>query len=580
MKIQLTVLAVLLPLSVFAAPSEVSKSAAIQSKGSKKSAKKLTAASPELNFPGETLDPDPSHPMRELTSAEVKAETDAALERAKGKRALASGSEAEMSKEMLALRDQIVSLKSGSDLNDKLELLAKRYENIDAADARNGVTKDYDKDDRDFRFFAAQILPLRCLKGIAFRFLPLAEKSSIVDSRLASAMFQIAQDVQILSPGALDIDDSTERAREQTSNQRNPSRALFEYITEPYEGAILFERAYELQAHLYNQCRAALLLSANRIERLSLKKPIVLDRKMYFGVGSFPDKLNDRFRVLGEAERHLALADKALGIHFISFFRSYTLTGYFQLQRDLAQLNVEDAFSSLLRVKRDDHLAVSGVSQRKRRDVILAHPNLFLKYNGAQKYMDESFTSLARAVQEIGNVWTEFNSPSSDFNGQPFLPLLNSAFFRAANRPIDPTADAWNPTLDAWKRLTQHGPADLHSRLTGSVVKLDLYGFYHAAPFDLKKLLPTDFESASDATVSTKVKTLVYNDQHQLVAAPASYSKYRNYFHGGAVSWDREIYGQIFPGLHDGKDLPKYVRTVSEAWGGTFQISPIIPFLR
>jgi hypothetical protein len=526
-------------------------------------------------FPGETTDLFRQGEAIQLTDAEMKTQTEAALKRAK--RSIASGgSEESMSPEMKKLRDAILSIKDSKALDAMLEDLNTKYTAIDAEWEKSGrhIVRGAD---RDFKFFAAQILPLRCLKGIAFRFLPLAEKSRIVDSKLASAMFRIGQDIQILSPQIADLDVSSseniaKKDASQAAGDRNASRAVFDYLTQPFDGVLLFNEAYQLQAHLYNGCAVELKKAASRLEVLSLEEPIVLDNKMFFGVGTFPDDL-DRYKLVGEAERHVAIAGKYAGIHFAAFFRSYRMDGYFALQVDLGKLNVVDSFPDLLHPGANGYEAVKGIGLKDRSDVIRGpkYANLFTLYSDGGKYMRNSFETLARSIQEVVLAWKEVE-------GKP----ANSS--RIINPGIWNSSRDVGKTIEGWENVTRAGPRSMHSRLTDRIVKVDLQGFYNNPPNDLKALLPLKnggFDTSSPQFIPHKFKVYVVDKNSKAVLASADrYQKYRNYFYQDAVNWDLPTYKKLFPDLTSGKDLPMFMRTAGESWGGRFQVSPIMPFLR
>lgn len=89
-------------------------------------------------------------------------------------------------------------------------------------------------------------MPLQCLKGIVWRFTPLAE-----------------------------------------NGEHSIAQSVFDYMTKPYEGAVLFAEGYDLQEQMMNSCYTALLKSALRLQQIDLSIPIVWDNKLFFELEVF-----------------------------------------------------------------------------------------------------------------------------------------------------------------------------------------------------------------------------------------------------------------------------------------------------
>lgn len=476
-----------------------------------------------------------------------------------------SNYEAAMSPELKKLRSEILAIRSSDDLDKKINALSVALESIDKSDAANGVTRDnrYKGADRDYRYYAAQIVPLQCLKGIVWKYTPLAETSGVVDSRLVSSVFRLSQSMQLMSPQVEDLIDPQAIRKAKENNEQNISFSVFDYLTKPYNGAVLFTSGYELQEHLMNYCYTALDKSAERIDRLDLSKRIVWDNKMYFGVGSFPDDL-DRYKLLGEAERHFSLAMKNAGMHFISFFRAYSIKDYFKLQTELGKLYVQDAFPSLFT---NSFREVDGVNIQKRANKIRSFPNTFILYKDGETYLSKAWDRLVRSIQELNLVWTEVkDKPENQRN------VINPAFLNAFRRGTDQTLEAWNSVIK--------GPADLRSRLTARTVKFDLRSFYKHPVEDLKTLLPVQFDDSSSQFVENKFNTFVRDASFNRVRAPKRYTKYRNWYYGEATKWDESAWKKIFPELKSSEEIPQYLRTMNQAWGGSTMALPLMQFVR
>lgn len=512
-----------------------------------------------------------------LAATVFAAEEKEALKR--GKRSLASADNYEqmMSPELKKLRSALLEVRTAEDLHKALisvnESLTKKDSEFQKLKEAN---KQYSEADRDYYYIAAQIAPLQCLRGFTWRFTPLAEKSKVIESRMASEVMQMAQAMGILSPRVEDLPQPEDQMEAKKKNEANISKAVFDYLTLPYDGAVLFTISWHMQEHLFDQCYGELSRSAKRLERINLTNPIVWDNKMFFGVGTFPDDL-DRYKLLGEAERHYSLAMKHEGMHLISFLNSYSLHGFFELQYELNRLFAEDAGLTSIRVLplegKDSFLTINGVSLMERRKKIMEprFHGVFRRYKGSEGFMEASFNHLKRSVQEYKLTWDEIKD-------RPFEErrVINPAFLTGFRRGI-------GKTLDTWLKLVE-GPTELHSRLTDRKVLVDIRSIYLKPFDDLKELLPTKFDVAGSRFPANEYRTLERDLKKPDVikAADKRFSRYRNFYYGAAKEWDLSQWQRLFPELanSDYEGFKQNIRTLQQEWGGSLIAAPFMPFMR
>ena len=447
-----------------------------------------------------------------------------------------------------------------------LDQLDASYKTIDAEQG----SAQYSGADRDYRYFAAQILPFRCLKGITYRFTPLAESSGVVDSRLVSMMYQLSEEIQIFAPKTSDLPTDEQRAASSENKEHNLSQAVFDYMTQPYEGAVLFSEGYELQQHLMNSCYGELDKAASRIEKIDLSQPIVWDNKMFYGIGVFPDDL-DRYKLIGEGERHLSLAMKHMGMHSIAFFRSYSINDYFKLQTELSRLFVNDAFQEgVLNVFNNSGFrSIEGVDQKKRSDLINSYKSTFIRYDEGATTMQLAYGHLSRAVQELNLTWDEVKDKPQNSSR-----VLDPAFFAGFRRGND-------ATFQNWARLTSGSAVPMHSRVTDRVVTVNLKNFYYNPPKDLKKLLPTQFDGEQPRFKPHSNKVYVWDASAMKNAdAPSKYQEYRNFSYHQAKEWDLATYKLLFPELKSSSEIPDAIRTFTQARGGGAATLGLLSFVQ
>lgn len=521
-----------------------------------------------------------------LTPDRYNSEKTEAQKRAKRSIASDDNYEGQMSKELKDLRHSILSLRTADDVASALDKLNTDLRAKDTQFELMSKNKQkYSEPNRDYYYIASQIAPLRCLRGMAWRFTPLAEKSGVIESKLASEVMQMAQAMQILAPRIEDLPTPEQQTLASKSGEANISKAVFDYLTLPYNDALLFTEAWHLQEHLYTSCYSELEKSARRLAVLDLTNPIVWDNKMFFGVGTFPDGL-DRYKLLGEAERHYSLAMKHNGMHLVSFINAYSLKNYFHLIYAINQAFAKDAgltklnaLTSIIsnRAPVAEFQNIDGVSLMERTAIIKGpnFTNVLTLYRDRKAMLPASFSHLKRAVQELNLTWIEVKDRPAD-ERQVINPVFLTGFRRGITK-----------TLDTWLRLVE-GPTELHSRVTDRKVTVNISAIYNESnPFeDLKSLLPTDFDQSGQRfpanEFATKIRVAKDKTTFTEIEAPARFKKHRNFYYGTVKAWDMAQWKKIFPNLDEKnpEDLRQSIRTLQQEWGGSLIAAPFMPFMR
>ncbi|MBY0517831.1 MAG: hypothetical protein K2P81_13050 [Bacteriovoracaceae bacterium] len=427
-----------------------------------------------------------------------------------------SGDESMMSDAFRKTRDQFLKLKSADEIEAFLNDLEQNY----------GSFKDEDQ-----KFFVAHVLPLRELRGIAWRSAPVFSKAKITHSYVLTMLKNTQSSMKIFLP------------TEQWS-------AGFEYITTPYvrEGKVAetFKNESDLVSHFSGPVRSSMLKAAKRIQAIDLNgKTIVWDNKLFFGKASFVDDV-DRFRLVGEVERISSLASIHSSLAQISYQRAYSSENSMKLFQDMGKLYGVDGFLS----------EVDGAPSSKRTNVLRksTYKNYGTLLPDGQEWMAQSFHHLQESVRLTAMVWDQIKREDRPLT-EAFL--FDTSFARAYERGSDLSIENMLAIVE--------GPAQIRSAITGEMVKVDLPAFYKNPPQDLKAFLPTAFVEGSEwkemslKDASGKVQTV----------------KYRNYEIGRANNWDAQTYKQIFPDVKTGKDIPASVRVLSQSWGSWMSAMPL-----
>ncbi len=446
-----------------------------------------------------------------MTDEGFEKDMKAATERAK--RTIASEPEASenmMSKELKDFRKEFLAVQNSAQLDALLEKLDRNYDSYP----------------NDLKFLAAQLIPLKTLRGIVWKMVPLFSKAKFTQSALASMVQQLASAQRVFFP--------------------TPQwRSGFEYLTEPMAATDLrFNNMTELQLYFVGPVYRSVVENTRRLYAFNLsQKPIIWDNQFLYGTASFRDDL-DRYRTLGEAERQVTLAGMQSALYSIAMFRAYEIPKFLELTQDIGKLIGVDGF--LLS-------PVDGVTARDRTAVMKKHTSNFTLSPSGTKWTNSALRHLRQAVQHSSIAWKELKErPASR------VQMIDAA----ALVPFDRQAGL---TIEQLLAMVK-GRAQVRSAITGDTIDVDLPKFFQNPPKSLLTLLPTDFEGGEA--------------YHTKALAGGGSAKYRNYYRGRPTAWNLSAYQAYFPGLNNQTRVQTAARILSQAWGGFLPGIPLAAFVQ
>lgn len=445
--------------------------------------------------------------------------------------------EGQMSAEFRHIRDEFLKINTGEALDNKLAYLDAHFEELKESDTK---------------FFVAQLIPLRSMRGIVWRLKPLVSDVKLTHSLLLTYTKSLVVNAQMYFP-------------------TNQTKALIEYMTQPFvangvapwanKGEIVEEFSgassggeAELQAHFTSVVIPMLMTAAKRVEMTNFGQAWrVFDNRLWYGENTFPDALN-RYALVGEVERQVTLANLYGAISELSFQAAYRWSGTLQLNHEISNLYGFDFILS----------AVDGVPMEKRVDVIRKS-----KFSDWGQLIDKQLVSgqswdyLNRAVNTSDLAWEgmKLRKPSE-------LTLYN-------NSNALPFQRVGNLRMATLKQLLQ-GSKAVTSTINGNdTIIVDLKSFYANPPRDLKELYPVKggFKKGGD-----RLEVLLDTKNGKVKKA------YRDYTIGSGERWDvsaNSPYRTLFPQVTDGsKDFIRHVRVLSQAWGASAIAVPISSYVQ
>ncbi len=451
------------------------------------------------------------------TSAEASQKLKAQFE--KSKRVPSSQLKADedmMSTEFKATRNKFLAIKTPEELETFLTDLDKNFDSFK---------------ENDQKFFAAQIIPLRELRGFLWKSQPVFSKTKITHSVVLTAVKSTVSAVQVYLP-------------------TDQWKAGLGYVSQPFardqKVSTQFQNEADVVSFVSGAFRQSLLKSARRIQALDLKDSyIAWDNKLLYGKASFQDDI-DRYRLVGEVERLSTLASLHATLSQIAYQRAYSAENSLNMYQDIGKLYGFDGFFS----------KVDGAPASKRSAVMRkpAYQNYGVLVEDGAKWMEQSFQHMRESVRLTSALWNQIKREDRPIS-EAFI--FDSTFAR----PYERGGDLSMANLEAMVE----GRAQIRSGITGEVVVVDLPGFFSNPPQDLKAFLPTEFES------SQEWKNIELKDG----AGKVHKLKARNYEVGRGVNWDSATYKSIFPEISSGKSVPESIRILSQSWGGWMAAMPL-----
>lgn len=475
-------------------------------------------------------------------SAEHLAEIEKVMNSQKSKREIAFDKEAntkvyseeffesKMSPEFKKIRDEILLVKTGQELDEKLSFYDKNFDSLK---------------ENDSRLFIAQMIPLRAVRGIVWRLKPLVSDINLTHSLLLTMVKGLIIQSEMFLPS-------------------NQTKALTEFFTMPFvedgqppwvnKGEIV--KAYsglnkggeaEVQAHVIQAFIPMLEKAVERIEdpKLLMKDWRVFDNRLWYGGKTFPDAMN-RYALVHEVERQLALTNINAAIAEISYQAAYSWNGFMDMNRAISNLYGLDFVLS----------QVDGVPLEKRVKVIRSGKYKEWGMLRDQTLIDKSWKYLNKAVTTTDLAWRGMkNRPANElylFDNSEALP-----FRRAGDLQI------------ATIKSLMQGPKTVSSTITNEPVVVNLKGLFDNAPKDLKNMYPV--KDGFKKAVRNKHRQGQYLTIDLKTNSGVVTEEYRDYTIGMGQEWDVSpgtSYKSLFPNVKNGsEDFIKHIRVLSQEWG-------------
>ncbi|MES2964071.1 MAG: hypothetical protein V4760_09290 [Bdellovibrionota bacterium] len=424
-----------------------------------------------------------------------------------------------MSPEFIGIRDRFLKVKTADELDQVLSDLNAKYDTLQANDSR---------------LFAAQAVTLIPFRGVVWRLIPVAQKAKITHSAVLTMVKQISTGIGIFLP-------------------TQQWQAAFDYVSLPYArgGAVStqLENEAQVQSFFSGPVMKSILQARNRVAKIDLKgKDVVWDNQLLYGPASFQDDL-DRYRLVGEVERWVVLANLHSTVAQLAFARAYSAEGSSDVMENIGRLYGIDGWFS----------GVEGAPARDR--VKVMRSGKFAKWgtlvpDGAQ-WTKASLSNLRASSEIMASVWNQIQRrPMGDSWS------IDPTFFQS--RDIVRTGDMRVEDVVAMMK----GPAKIRSAVTGETVTVNIPAFYENPPRDLKALLATGFNTEPEW------KTMTFATAGKSVALKA-----RNYDSGSPAAWDLNQYRTFLPEVQNGNDVKRAARVLSQSWGGGSALAPMLVFM-
>lgn len=423
--------------------------------------------------------------------------------------------ESMMSKELRAIENKLHSIKTSEQMDAFLSELDKNY----------------DSQPTDVKFYITQVLPTQAFRGMFFRLKTLFDgKSNFVHSQVITTAKSLATRTRVFLP-------------------YDHADAGYEYVSSPYlekDGGMVagFKTEEDVQVWMVNELLPLVNKSIQRLEKLSLVEPILWDQKMVFGNQSFGDNVN-RFKMIGEFEKNLAISSLYGSVTSIAVTRSYNLDKAVLLYKDVGFLYGFDGFGIFNKI--------DGVSAQKITKVIKkdTYAKIGTLLPDGNKWMEYAYKSSLKSLKALSVAWELSSDERKDENFYVF----NTGFINV-NR--EETAD----NLQLLNRvMTSKDSESLRSAVTGEVVQVNYSKIFTNPPKDLKVFLPTEFDK----------KTTLSRDVAMADGTKKSLS-YRNYAEGSPVGWNVKQYETYFPSIKSNDDVFRMARVLSHVQGNWLAI--------
>ena len=372
----------------------------------------------------------------------------------------------------------------------------------------------------DLKYFTANLLVARTLRGIVWRLRPLFETGSLFSGNRATHGATVSMIRQLAS--GIDIYFPTDQWE-----------AGFDYFTQPstsMTSSDQFKNVREFQKFLAKDFVPAMQTAARRTAEVLAANPnpvFVWDRKIVYGTATFADNAR-RFVGFGPAEIYFSNAMLYRGMHDATVFTAYN-------QDDL--LNIAGRLGKRFGIESALQSSEMGMTDQQRNKIVMESVQKFrfleLQNYGEEKYgtnaMKSALTYLQLSVSLQKKGYDYLNRAGATdayvFNPLDFQPQSAPKLERAVNNLVAAVA----------------GPTEVRDPVSGDVVKINLPEFYNKPYSNLSVLMAKGFNrrKASEATLTnTKGETLTY----------------RNYMYDSSQKWDNGAWAKFVPSAQGQND--------------------------
>lgn len=389
------------------------------------------------------------------------------------------------------IRDRFLEIKTADELEAELAKLET----------------DIDKMDAHAKYFAAQMLVFKEMRGLMWRLRPIvdagAKGNRVTHSMIVSMLRSTRAGIDAYLP--------TEQWK-----------AGFDFATQPSKkmsAGDQFQTVRDFQNWLATtvgpRLAKSIAIVAHAINSANADTVFVWDNKMSYGKGAFDDGLK-RFEGHGQAEMRSTYAFMLFSLHNLYVGCAYNLDDIANVEASIGKLYGIDGFFP----GRD-----LGVTSEDRVGTVMKYrPSGFysLDAKNGRRYMERAFGYLKNAVKAADHSYqlTQGKVANDNFSLNPIL----------YQRDVSPTLGTG---LEKFKAMVE-GSTTLRSRITGTTVQVNLPAFYLQPPESLMDLLPTGFENSMPPTAKIK------NEKGETL-------EYRNYQRGSPIQWRNEVWQKYVP---------------------------------
>ncbi len=404
----------------------------------------------------------------------------AAWNKMKRSPASAEFNEGALSPDFKTIRDNVLAAKTADALDAELKRMETQFKNLDP----------------HAKYFAAQMLVMRDMRGIVWRLRPIVESGPNGSKATHSMVVSLLRTTRSGLEGYLPTEQW---------------RAGFDYVTIPSKEQSKtdqFQTVHAFQDWIGTTEAKRLATAAHAVaEIIKQAKPetvYVWDNQLSFGKGTFEDGLA-RYEGHGQAEMRATYAYMLFSLHNLYVACAYNMDKIASVQASMGRLYGVEGFipGRTLGVTYEDRV---GVLNGYRAQGFFA-----LDQKSGKEYMAKAYGYLKASATASEHVYNLAQ------NGRESGFALNTLVLRPEQAPT------LKGGLDKFKLMVA-GPTQLRSRLTGKTVDLDLPAFYTNPPESLLDLLPNAFDKGGRpvSAQNAKGETLQWRDY--LVGAPNSWN--------------------------------------------------------